>query len=51
MWPENVASRGASEIASCLFKILSNPENTLGKKKLHFFSDSCAAQNKIILYI
>ncbi|KAJ4443617.1 hypothetical protein ANN_05291, partial [Periplaneta americana] len=37
MWPENIASRGASEIASCLFKILSVPENTLRKRKLRFF--------------
>ena len=46
MWPENIASRGASEIASCLFKVLRVPENVLNKRKLRFFSDSCSAQNK-----
>ena len=45
MWPENMASRGADEIASCLLKYFQlNSE----EEQRHFiaYSDSCSGQNK-----
>ena len=45
MWPENMASRGADEIASCLLKYfqLNRVED---KRHLIAYSDSCGGQNK-----
>jgi hypothetical protein len=51
MWPENVASHGASEIASRLFKVLSVPENTLRKRKLRFFRTPVQHRTKITFCI
>lgn len=47
IWSENVASRGAQEIASCLkFHITNNlPEET---KHIILYSDGCAGQNRNI---
>lgn len=43
-WDESVASRGSSEVASCLLKFIKRlPECT---KKIIAFSDSCGGQNK-----
>lgn len=46
MWPENIASRGACEIGSCVSKVLLTTQMVENKKKLWFFSDSCSGQNK-----
>ena len=45
MWPENIASHGSCEIASCLHKVLITPANVTNKWRLIFF-DSCSGQNK-----
>lgn len=47
MWSENVASRGANEIGSCLIKHMNNflPENT---EEIILYSDSCGGQNRNI---
>ena len=45
LWPENMASRGADEIASCLLKYFRlNIEE--GQRHLIAYSDSCSGQNK-----
>ena len=47
VWDETVASRGASEIASCIYhfiKTMSSKPNS--KKKFVFYSDNCFSQNK-----
>lgn len=44
MWHEAVAARGANQIASCLFKYLA--ETSSNVKKITFYSDTCAGQNK-----
>lgn len=44
MWPECTASRGANEIASCLYRFLQSiPE---GVEHAIFYSDTCGGQNK-----
>lgn len=47
VWDESIASRGAQEISSCLYKYLTTymPKDT---KKLFLLSDSCSGQNKNI---
>lgn len=47
MWSENVASRGANEIVSCLIKHMKNylPEST---ENIILYSDSCGGQNRNI---
>lgn len=47
MWSENVASRGAHEIGSCVIKHLQtyDSDNT---KKVYLYSDSCGGQNRNI---
>ena len=42
VWNETIASRGACEIASCLFSYVSKT----GNKNLIMYSDNCCAQNK-----
>lgn len=45
-WHEACSKRGASEIATCVFKVLEN-YNTSGKKKVvSLYSDGCYGQNK-----
>ena len=44
MWDESMASRGSSEVASCLFKIFNL--GILKRKKLIIWSDNCTGQNK-----
>ena len=47
MWNESIASRGANEIGSCLFKyVCMHVEN--GKNVFKAFSDSCGGQNRNI---
>lgn len=43
-WTENIASRGSSEVLSCLFEFLHHIEPTIAH--LCAWSDSCAGQNK-----
>jgi hypothetical protein len=50
VWNESIASRGACEIASCLFHFIKQKSEE-GKKKFIFYSDNCAAQNKNKFYI
>lgn len=47
MWSENVASRGANEIGSCLIKHMRSflPENA---ENIILYSDSCGGQNRNI---
>ena len=45
VWNEAIASRGACEIASCLFSFIQDLSQK-GKKKLIMYSDNCCAQNK-----
>lgn len=47
MWSENMASRGAHEIGSCVIKHLQtyDSDNT---KKVYLYSDSCGGQNRNI---
>lgn len=47
MWSENVASRGAQEVASCLLKHLNNnlPDEV---EAAILYSDSCGGQNRNI---
>lgn len=47
--PENLASRGSSEIRSCLLKMLNNSQYTLNKENLRFFSDSYVGQQKYMI--
>ncbi|KAJ8948619.1 hypothetical protein NQ314_008382 [Rhamnusium bicolor] len=51
MWNEGVGGRGASEMASCLLRVLNN--NVTNKKHLIIWSDNCVGQNKnkIILFV
>lgn len=44
MWHEAVAARGGNQIASCLFKYLSETSDNV--RKITFYSDTCAGQNK-----
>lgn len=46
MWDESIASRGSSEIASCLFEVINKNDNMINRKKLILWSDNCAGQNK-----
>lgn len=47
VWPENVASRGAQEVSSCLLHFISNvlPPTS---KVMTLYSDSCGGQNRNI---
>lgn len=47
VWNESIASRGAQEIGSCLFRHLSShvPQNT---EKIILYSDACGGQNRNI---
>lgn len=47
VWPESIASRGAQEISSCLYRHLMEtiPPDT---KRLILYSDSCPGQNRNI---
>lgn len=45
LWHEGMRGRGGNELASCLFKALSNPE-VMKKGKLTVWSDKCIRQNK-----
>ena len=47
MWSENIASRGANEIASCLIRHIRTftPENA---EQIILYSDSCGGQNRNI---
>lgn len=49
MWPENTASRGANEVASCLFRFLRDIPH--GVETAVFYSDTCGGQNKNIIII
>lgn len=44
MWHEGEAKRGANEITTCIFDYIQ--KNCVGKEKIIFYSDNCAAQNK-----
>nr|CAI5854107.1 unnamed protein product [Callosobruchus analis] len=44
MWHEGVASRGANQIASCLYKHLLHVPPEV--KEVTLYSDTCAGQNK-----
>ena len=44
LWSENIAKRGACEIASCLLKYLQ--DNNIEAEELHIMSDNCKGQNK-----
>ncbi|KAF0706418.1 Uncharacterized protein FWK35_00027980, partial [Aphis craccivora] len=46
IWDESIASRGSSEIASCLFEVINKNDNMINRKKLILWSDNCAGQNK-----
>ena len=50
IWDEITANRGAAEIASCLYKFVTEfiPSNV---KKLYIFSDNCPGQNKNYILI
>jgi hypothetical protein len=45
MWHENVAGRGANQVASCLYKFI-NEFIVDPVKKITFYSDTCGGQNK-----
>lgn len=45
MWPENIGSRGASEIGSCLLKYIKEYLPS-GVRHLIAYSDSCGGQNR-----
>jgi hypothetical protein len=45
MWDESVASRGASEIGSCLLRYVEEKVHA-GAKNVTCFSDSCGGQNR-----
>lgn len=47
MWSENVASRGADEIGSCVIKHL-QAHIGANTKKVYLYSDSCGGQNRNI---
>lgn len=47
MWTENMASRGADEIGSCVVKHLQTYDS-VNTEKVNFYSDSCGGQNKNI---
>lgn len=47
MWSENMASRGADEIGSCIIKHLQT-YNSVNTKKVYLYSDSCGGQNRNI---
>ena len=44
LWDETTAKRGSSEVASCLYRCLS--QRSTGAKHLVLFSDGCPGQNK-----
>ena len=46
LWHEAIASRGASEIASCLFYIYNHGRHPPLQKNLIVWSDNCGGQNK-----
>ncbi len=45
MWHEGVGKRGATNIASCIYRFI-NEKSCLGTKEFKFFSDNCGGQNK-----
>ena len=45
LWNEAISSRGACEIASCLFSFIQDMSGK-GKKDFIMYSDNCCAQNK-----
>lgn len=47
MWSENMASRGADEIGSCVIKHLETYDN-FNTRKVYFYSDKCGGQNRNI---
>lgn len=52
MWDENVAKRGANEVASCLYNFIRQFASK-GAKEFRFWSDNCAGQNRnrIVFYM
>jgi len=47
MWREGVGKRGSTNIASCIWKHLTDiPNQTVRGRNLFFFSDNCTGQNK-----
>lgn len=47
MWSENMASRGADEIGSCVMKHL-RIHDSVNTKKVYFYSDKCGGQKRNI---
>ena len=45
MWPENIAKRGANEVASCLFDFI-EIKVADGALEFRFWSDNCTGQNR-----
>ena len=45
VWDESIASRGAAEIASCLFKYCSEKAD-IGVRVINAYSDACGGQNR-----
>ena len=50
VWNESTASKGACEIASCVYSFIKTKSES-GKKSFVFFSDNCSAQNKNKFYV
>lgn len=52
MWDENVAKRGANEVASCVYDFVKQGAFK-GVKEFRFWSDNCAGQNRnrIVFYM
>lgn len=48
MWSENVASRGANEIGSCLMKHMKDNLALQNAEEIILYSDSCGGQNRNI---
>ena len=46
LWNEAISSRGACEIASCLFSFIQDMSSGKSKKDFIMYSDNCCAQNK-----
>jgi len=50
MWPEDFASRGSSELSSCLVKVR-RPQDIINKTNCCVFSDSACEINKnMVIY-
>lgn len=47
-WTEDIAGRGSSEIASCLYNFVRTCHEVKNKQHLIIWSDSCSGQNKNI---